>query len=183
MSAIAVARRYAEALADVATARDQVDQIDREVSTFAELLKSNRELRDVFASPIISLADKRRVLDALIERAGPGQMTTNLLRTMLGHHRLHYLPEMREQFRRVINERQGLIVAEVTTAAEVGHDDQQRLGRTLERMTGKRVEFKFKTDPALIGGVVTRIESVVYDGSVRTQLREIKERMKQGESL
>jgi F-type H+-transporting ATPase subunit delta len=90
---------------------------------------------------------------------------------------------MREQFRRVINERQGLIVAEVTTAAEVGHDDQQRLGRTLERMTGKRVEFKFKTDPALIGGVVTRIESVVYDGSVRTQLREIKERMKQGESL
>jgi F-type H+-transporting ATPase subunit delta len=182
MSVVAVARRYADALADVASARNEVDQIDREVLLFADMLKSNQELRDVFASPIISLADKRRVLDALIDRIRPGQMTINLLRTMLTHYRMQYLAVMHEQFRRVINERKGLIIAEVTTAGEFDRAAQEKLASSLERMTGKRVEFKFKTDPSLIGGVVTRLGSVVYDGSVRTQLKEIKERLKQGDT-
>ena len=182
MSVVAVARRYADALADVASARNEVDQIDREVLLFADMLKSHSELRDVFASPIISLADKRRVLDALIDRIRPGQMTINLLRTMLSHYRLQYLAVMHEQFRRVINERKGLIIAEVTTAGEFDRAAQARLANTLERMTGKQIEFKFKTDPSLIGGVVTRLGSVVYDGSVRTQLKEIKERLKQGDT-
>ncbi|MEK6325720.1 MAG: ATP synthase F1 subunit delta [Acidobacteriota bacterium] len=180
MSVIAIARRYAEALADVATARNQVEQIDNAVRVFAEMMKASRELHEMFASPIVSQTDKLRVLEALIARVRPDQMTANLLRTMLSHYRLHYLAEVYEQFRRELNERKGLIIAEVTTAAEVGRSEQEKLGRTLEQMTGKRVEFKFKTDPSLIGGVVTRIGSVVYDGSVRTQLQEIKEQMKQG---
>lgn len=195
MSVIAVARRYAEALADVATARNQVEQIDNEVRVFAEMMKSSRELHDMFASPIVSQTDKLRVLEALIKRVLTirvsdeifdellkNNATANLLRTMLSHHRLHHVAEVYEQFRREMNERKGLIIAEVTAAAEIGAAEQARLGRTLEQMTGKQVEFKFKTDPSLIGGVVTRIGSVVYDGSVRTQLREIKERLKQGES-
>lgn len=182
MSVIAIARRYAEALADVATARNQVEQIDNEVRVFAEMMKSSRELHDMFASPIVSQTDKLKVLEALIARTRTGQMTANLLRTMLGHYRLHHVAEVYEQFRREMNERNGLIVAEVTTAAEIGAAEQAKLGRTLEQMTGKQVEFKFKTDPSLIGGVVTRIGSVVYDGSVRTQLQEIKVRLKQGDS-
>ena len=182
MSVIAMARRYAEALADVATARNQVEQIDNEVRVFAESMKSSRELHDMFASPIASQTDKLKVLEALISRTRTGPMTANLLRTMLGHHRLHHLAEVYEQFRREMNERKGLIVAEVTTATQVGAAEQAKLGRTLEQMTGKQVEFKFRIDPSLIGGVVTRIGSVVYDASVRTQLQEIKERLKQGET-
>ena len=182
MSVIAVARRYAEALADVATARNQVEQIDHEVRVFAEMMKSSVELHDTFASPIVSQSDKLRVLEALIARTRTGEMTANLLRTMLSHYRLHHLAAVYEQFRREMNERKGLIVAEVTTAAEVGAAEQAKLGRTLEQMTGKQVEFKFKTDPSLIGGVVTRIGSIVYDGSVRSQLHEIKERLKQGDN-
>ena len=182
MSVIAIARRYAEALADVATARNQVEQIDNEVRVFAEMMKSSRELHDTFASPIVSQSDKLKVLEALIARTRTGEMTGNLLRTMLSHYRLHHVAEVYEQFRREMNERQGLIVAEVTTATRVSEAEQAKLGRTLEHMTGKQVEFKFKTDASLIGGVVTRIGSVVYDGSVRTQLQEIKERLKEGDS-
>jgi len=181
MSVIAIARRYADALADVAIAKNQVEQIDNEVRIFAEMVKSSPELHDMFASPVVTQSDKLKVLEALIARTKTGQMTANLLRTMLSHYRLQHVPEVYEQFRREMNERTGLIIAEVTTANQVGAAEQAKLGRTLERMTGKRVEFKFKTDPSLIGGVVTRIGSVVYDGSVRTQLQEIKERLKQGE--
>jgi len=178
MSVLTVARRYAEALADVATSRNQVDEIDREVALFSGLFESNRELLDVFASPVISLSNKRAVLDALIERVRPGQVTINLMRTMLSHYRLHHLAAVLTQYRRVINERKGLVVVDVTAAAEIAGPDRDKLVRALERLTGKKVDLKFKTDPALIGGVITRIGSVVYDGSVRTQLSQIKQRLK-----
>lgn len=181
MSVLTVARRYAEAMADVAIARDEVESIDNELRVFAEMVKGSRELHDAFASPIVSPANKLSVLNALIARLNVGQMTANLLRTMLKHYRLHYAAEVYEQFRRKINERRGLIVAEVASANEVGAAEQARLSRTLERMTGKQVELKFNTDPSLIGGAVTRIGSVVYDGSVRTQLQAIKERLKRGD--
>ena len=183
MSVVTVARRYAEAMVDVAISRNEVESIDNELRVFAETMKASRELYDVFASPIVSPTDKLSLLNALSSRLNAGQMTANLLRTMLKHYRLHYVAEVYEQFRRKMNERKGLIVAEVATAVQVGASEQARLGHTLEQMTGKQVEFKFNTDPSLIGGVVTRIGSVVYDGSVRTQLQAIKERLKRGESV
>jgi F-type H+-transporting ATPase subunit delta len=181
MSVITIARRYAEALADVVTERNQVDKIDAEIRVFAEMMRSSRELHDTFANPIVSKSEKLRVLEALIARAHPDQITANLLRTMLSNDRVHYIPEVYEEFRRELNERKSLIVAEVTAATEVGRAEQENLARKLEQMTGKRVEFKFKTDPSLIGGVVTRIGSVVYDGSVRTQLQEFREQLKKGD--
>ncbi|MFY9553867.1 MAG: ATP synthase F1 subunit delta [Blastocatellia bacterium] len=182
MSVTTVARRYAEALVDVAIAHNQVEHLDNDLRAFAETMNASRELHDLFASPIVSQTDKLRVLDALIARLRPDQKTANLLHTMLSHHRLQYVVEVYEQFRREMNEREGLIVAEVTTATEVGPTEREKLGRTLEQITGKRVDFKFKTDTSLVGGVVTRVGSVVYDGSVRTQLREIRERLKQGDT-
>lgn len=181
MSVVTVSRPYAEAMADVALARNEVDSIDNELRSYAEMMKTSRELYDAFASPIVSQPDKLKLLNALIERLNTGTMTANLLRTMLTNYRLHYVAEVYEQFRRKINERKGLIIAEVASAAEVGAAEQAKLGRTIEQMTGKQVEFKFTTDPSLIGGVVTRIGSVVYDGSVRTQLQAIKERLKRGD--
>lgn len=178
MSSVAVARRYAEALADVAVAHDQVDQIDAEVGAFAQMMSESRELRDLFASPIISQEEKRRVLDALIEQLRPIPMIANLLRTMLSHYRLHDLVAVHEQFRRGINKRRGIALAEVTSAAALSQSEQEMLSRKLESLAGKKVQVQFRTDPSLIGGVVTRIESVVYDGSIRTQLQTVKQRLK-----
>ena len=127
MSVVAVARRYAEALADVATDHNQVEHIDNEVRVFAEMMKSSRELHDTFASPIVSQSDKLKVLEALIARTATGQLTANLFRTMLSHYRLHHVAEVYEQFRREINERKGLIVAEVTTAAGLAPRNRQNL--------------------------------------------------------
>ncbi len=180
MSATTIARRYAEAMADVATEHDMVDQIDGELRTFAEMLRQSRELVDVFASPVLPQQDKSNVLEAIIARARPGNYTANLLRAMLSNGRLPLVNEVYEQYRRIINKRRNIVVAEVTSAQPLDATQQAQLSQRLEAMTGKRVEFQFKTDAALIGGVVTRIGSVVYDGSVRTQLQEIEQRMKSG---
>jgi F-type H+-transporting ATPase subunit delta len=180
MSATTIARRYAEAMADVAIAHNVVDQIDNELRTLAEMMRQSRELANVFASPVLPQQDKGNVLEAIIARTRLGAYTANLLRTMLTHHRLPLIAEVDEQYRRIINERRGVVVAEVTTALPLDAGEQAQLSQRLQAITGKRVEFKFKTDAGLIGGVVTRIGSVVYDGSVRTQLQEIHHQLKSG---
>ena len=180
MSIVAIARRYAEALADVAIAHNQVEQMDAEVGSFAQMIRDSSELHGVFASPVVSQEQKRGVLDAIIERAGVSAMISNLLRTMLSHYRLHDLTEVHEQFRRAINRRRGIALAEVTTAAPASQEVQDMLTRKLQELVGKQVQVQFKTDAALIGGAVTRLESVVYDGSIRSQLQAVKQRLKEG---
>jgi len=184
MSVTAMARRYAEAIADVAVAHDLVDQIDSDLRAFVDMMTRSRELHQVFASPVLSMDKKMRVLDALIERARPNRLTANLFKTLLRHYRLHHLDAVSEQFRREINERKGLVMAEVTTAAPIGPEDQAALLERLQQLTGHRVQVRYSTDSSLIGGVVTRIGSVIYDGSIRTRLEEMKDRLKRGpESL
>lgn len=180
MSVTTVARRYSEALADVAIEHNQVKQIEMEVAAFARMMKESRELHDVFASPAVSTDDKGRVLEALIEHAKPSKWTANLLRTMLRHYRLHLLGAVHERFRDEINRRRGVVIAEVTTAVAAGDQERDALARRLQQITGKQVELQFATDPDLIGGIVARIGSVVYDGSIRTQLQTVKQRLKQG---
>ena len=181
MSTPAIARRYGEALADVAMDRNLVDQIEGELRQFSGIVESSDELRRLFASPVVSLANKRKVLEALVARIHPGEYIANLLRTLLRNYRLQHVGEVLEQYKKVINERTGVVVATITTAEPVGREEQERLGSKLQRITGKKVQFEFNTDPSLIGGAVTRVGSLVYDGSVRTQLQEIKHRLKTGE--
>lgn len=181
MSVTTVARRYAEAIADVAVASNEVERTDAELSAFNQMMKTSRELHDVFASPIISNDQKSRVLEAVIERTQPSRTTANLLRAMLKNYRLHLIDAVYEQYRREINERKGVAIAEVTTAAPLAATEQEMLSRRLQELTGKQVQLQFKTDPEIIGGVITRIGSVDYDGSIRTQLQAVKQRLKTGD--
>ena len=182
MSVTNVARRYAQALADVVTHQDTTAQVDGELEAFVNIWSQNRQLRDVFASPVVSMNDKLKVLNAVIERTHPSATTTNLLRLLLRHYRLHQLDDIYRQFRREMNERRGIVPAEVTTAAPIGPDEREKFLRQLQHVTGKRVELDFKTDTSLIGGAVTRIGSVIYDGSIRTQLSAIRQKLAAGES-
>lgn len=174
------ARRYAGALADIAVARGLAPQIDEELRGYAQMFAENRELYDTFASPVVSQAEKQKILQAVVERTRPGAIISNLLALLLRHHRLHNITAVYKHFRRTMNERQGIVSAEVTTAMPVDEGEREMLRRRLEQMTGSNVEIRFRTNPSLIGGAVTRIGSVVYDGSIRTRLESIKEELKQG---
>jgi F-type H+-transporting ATPase subunit delta len=181
MSATAVARRYAEALADVSIAHGITAQVEQELKAFAELMAAHSEVYNFFANPIVSQKDKLKVLNVIIDQARPSQVMANLLKLLLEHYRLSYLRAIYDQFRHQINEREGIVIAEVTTAVELAAAEREALRRKLQQMTGKRVELQFKVAPALIAGAITRIGSIVYDGSVRTRLEIIKEQLKAGD--
>jgi F-type H+-transporting ATPase subunit delta len=172
-----VARRYATALADVVVARGEARQVQEELSAWEMMMNSNPTLMEVFSNPTIPYEQKRKVLTALIERASLRPTTSNFLQLLLRNQRLTELTEVNGRFAQVLDERSGVVSAEVTTARAVPAAQQEALRSRLSAMTGKQVRLSFTTDEELIGGLVTRIGSTIYDGSVRTQLQQVKERM------
>jgi F-type H+-transporting ATPase subunit delta len=177
MSVQTVARRYASALADVVLESGEAREVQSELVVWQQMLDSHDNLRAAFANPTIALDQKRAVLNRLIELSRPRQTTTNFLKVLLHNQRLTELAEINQKLAQILDERAGTVAATVTTARPIPADVHERLRGTLASLTGKKVRIDFITDPGLIGGVVTRIGSTVYDGSVRNQLQQIKDRM------
>ncbi|HXI25577.1 MAG TPA: ATP synthase F1 subunit delta, partial [Pyrinomonadaceae bacterium] len=148
-----------------------------ELLAWEEMLQANANLREVFANPTIALDKKRAVLNRLIGMAKPRPTTINFLKVLLQNQRLTELGEINRRFAQILDERAGMVAATVTTARAVPQNAQAKLHDTLATLTGMKVRIDFATDPEIIGGLVTRIGSTVYDGSVRSQLQQIKEKM------
>jgi F-type H+-transporting ATPase subunit delta len=172
-----VARAYAEALAGAAAAKNALPEAAAEVLAFTALVNGNAELRGVFASPALAPEMKIKVLDALVERTRPNPLVANFLRVLLRNNRLHDLEVIQRALADEVDKREGVVSAEVTTARSVTDAERATLEAKLVGLTGKRMRLSYSTDPELIGGVVTRIGSVIYDGSIRTKLDTIKRRM------
>jgi F-type H+-transporting ATPase subunit delta len=177
LSVQTVARRYATALADVVMARGEAQEVQRELTAWETMMQSNEQLLEVFRNPTIPYEQKRKVLNALIARASVRPTTANFLQVLLQNQRLADLNEVNKRFAQILDERSGVVSAEVTTARPVPQASQDALRTKLTLLTGKNVRLSFTTDEELIGGIVTRIGSTIYDGSVRNQLQQVKERM------
>lgn len=177
MSIQTVARRYASALADVILARGEAREVQAELRVWERMFQSNAMLQEVFRNPTIALDKKRVVLNRLIERARPRETTANFLKVLLQNQRLTELVEINRKLADVLDERAGMVAATVTTARSVPESAQQKLQATLASLTSRKVRVNFAIDPNLIGGLVTRIGSTVYDGSVLNHLQLIEEKM------
>jgi F-type H+-transporting ATPase subunit delta len=177
MSVETVARRYATALADVVTKNGDAQSVEAELKTWEQMMTSNTELLEVFSNPAIAHHSKEKVLENLLDRAKPSKTTANFLRVLLRNNRLTEISEINERFTSVLEERSGIISARITSARPLSDAEKSELQANLEKLTGKRVNTNFETDENIIGGVIARIGSTVYDGSVKTQLENLKEQM------
>jgi len=177
MSVQTVARRYASALADVVLERGEAREVQEELLAWEKMFQASPMLPEVFRNPTIALDKKQGVLNKLIERAKPRPTSANFLKVLLQNQRITDLGEINKKFAELLDVRAGMVAAIVTTARSVPESAQQQLHAKLLSLTGKKVRINFETDPELIGGLVTRIGSTVYDGSVRNHLQLIKEKM------
>ena len=173
MSSQTVARRYALALADVAIERGEEREVQAEISSWAVMIESNPQLQEVFANPTIPYEQKRSVLEELISRSNVRQTTAGFLQVLLKNQRLSQLKEVADRFANVLDERSGVVAANVMTARNVPEESKKALQDALATATGKTVRLNFTTDEDIIGGMVTHIGSTVFDGSVRTQLEQL----------
>lgn len=177
MSVETIARRYAAALADVVVENNETDVVRTELKTWEDLIRSNVELKHAFGDPSIAHSQKENVLEALLKKAAPTKTTANFLRVLLRNSRMTDLADINERFVSVLEERSGIVNGLVSSAHELSDTQKKELKQNLEKVTGKTVNLTYEIDPELIGGVVTRIGSTVYDGSVRTQLEHLREQL------
>lgn len=172
-----MARRYAAALADVTRASGEAREVQQELSAWESMMQSNGQLLEVFRNPTIPYEQKSGVLKALIARTRVRPVTANFLQILLQNHRLADLQEINKKFTDELDHRSNIVSAQVTTARPIPEQTQAALRGRIAQLTGSDVRLQFATNDELIGGVVTRIGSTIYDGSVRGQLQQIKEKL------
>lgn len=173
MSLQTVARRYATALADVAIDRREERVVQNEVDQWARMIESSPQLKEVFANPTIVYDHKRKVLEDLIARSRPRDTTASFLRVLLKNQRLAQLRDIADRYVLVLDERAGVLAGSVTTARPIPEELKQTLHETLSAATGHTVRLSFETDEKIIGGMVARIGSTVFDGSVESHLERL----------
>lgn len=177
MSLQTIARRYASALADVVVERKEEREVQQEIDQWASMIEANPQLKEVFANPTIAYEEKRKVLEELITRSRVRPTTASFLRVLLRNQRLSQLRDVAERFAQVIDERGGVVSASVTTAKPIPEDLKNQLRETLAAATGRNVRVTFNTDDTIIGGLVARIGSTIFDGSVQNRLERLSDEL------
>lgn len=180
MTLTAVATRYANALADVVTAAGSAvkpQDAAAQLRAFASTLAASPELHTALITPAVPLARKRAVVTRIADLEQLSRIVRNFLLVLLDHGRIAAIGDIADAFEVILDERLGFARAEVTSAAALTDQQRAALNSELERLTGKRIRPRYGVDGALIGGVVARIGSTVYDGSVRGQLESIRRRL------
>ncbi len=176
----ALASRYARALSEVVAkpgagvdAAAVVDELGR----FAAMLTGSAELKTSLESPAVPPPRKRAVIARLAKSLSISDVVRRFLYVLIDHRRAALLSDIREAFEQVVDERLGIARAEVISARPLDGRQQQEIITGLARLTGKQARARFRVEDSLIGGVVARIGSTVYDGSIRGQLGAIRQRL------
>ncbi len=173
----AVAQRYASALVDVAIENDSSEKVKKELDEFLRLMEESTDLRNFLASPSVPRMGKHEMIEKLVTRLGASQTLRNFLFVIADNRRTLLLPQIQQEFVTELHARLGIAEAQVLSAQELSAHEKTELKRTLEQLTGKKVETQYRVDAELIGGAVVRIGSTVYDGSVREQLARMREKL------
>jgi F-type H+-transporting ATPase subunit delta len=177
VSARGSAARYARALLDVGVKEASAERMEQELASVHDLLTRHPDLWRVLTNPAIPVVAKRGVVQDLVQRAAPSRPVGRLLQMLADRDRLVLLPDVLAVYQERLMDHQQVVRAEVTTAVALPEDRAARLEERLAHMTGRRVTVTTRVDPSIIGGVVTRIGSTVYDGSVATQLKRMRDRL------
>jgi F-type H+-transporting ATPase subunit delta len=172
----AVASRYARALVDVVLApnsRAEAERIRQDLRSFEEALAGSPELKSALESPAVKRARKRAVIERLAHALDVSPVARNFLLVLIDHRRTAELSGVIAAFETMVDERLGRLQVEVASARELPQPQQAALIRQLETITGKQVRLKMTIDDDLVGGLVVRLGSTVYDGSVRGRLEAL----------
>jgi F-type H+-transporting ATPase subunit delta len=171
----AVLARYARAFADVTVQHKlNADATAAEMAQMAALIAGNRELRNVLENPAVSHAQKLALLDAIMARMGGSKLLRNFLAVLIDHRRIGSMSEIVEQFKQEMDRRLGIAEARVSSARALTPAERTSLEKQLAELTGMTVRATYAEDAALLGGVLVRVGSTIYDGSVHGRLERMR---------
>jgi len=171
---VSVARRYARALLEASAPGAVVGSADQ-LSALAGLVASNPALADVIENPAYSRAQRHGVVDGLIQLLKvESTMLRNFLRLLVDRRRLAILPDIARLFRDMADEKAGRVRGTVVSAIPLDPQSIRQLESTLSQVVQKQVVLETRVDQEVLGGVSTQVGSVVFDGTLRSQLDDLK---------
>ena len=172
-----LARRYAKALLEIGIQQQTYDALGKELDRAADTLRSSPELRNALENPVFSLEKRKLIMDELSRRLALSKTVRNFIMLLLDKGRIAALPDIARVHRTLIDEHAGRMRATITSARPLDPMLETRLKTALEKSSGKVVLFEKREDPAILGGLVTQLGDTVYDGSVRTQLQQLRDEL------
>jgi F-type H+-transporting ATPase subunit delta len=177
----AVLGRYARAYAEVVVKhKHHIEKAVAELEQMAAVIHSSKELRNVLENPAVSREQKLKLLDAIIARMDAGKLLRNFLAVLIDHRRIGNIGEVVEQFKQELDRRLGFADAKVSSVRELTAAEKKSLEQQLATITGKTVRATYSQDPGLLGGIVVRVGSTIYDGSVQGRLQRMREQIAAG---
>jgi F-type H+-transporting ATPase subunit delta len=177
MAAGSVSRRYARALFSMGVDRGTFEQLGKELDAFSDLWTSSAELRQALENPVFKASEKRNVLQTLLPRVAPSPDVQKFIVLLLDRRRLHGVAAIARAYREMVDDHTGRVRAHVTSAQPLAAPELERVRQSLAKRTGKQVILESSVDPTLIGGLVARVGDLVLDGSVRTQLGTLRDKL------
>jgi F-type H+-transporting ATPase subunit delta len=173
-----VAPRYARAFAEVAeSAGLDAGAALGQMQDFSETLAGSSELREYLMNPSVEIPQKLKVLDAISAKIGMFPQVRNFVAVILEHHRLNDLDEILTEYGEVADEHAGATEALITSAHTLDTAARAQLEAQVAKLAGAKVRASYAEDATLLGGVVVQIGSTIYDGSVKAQLQQLKQRL------
>ena len=169
-----VAGRYASALFDLANEQNELDAVDTDLGKFQGLLDQSEDMRRLVKSPTFAAEDQERAMKAVMDWAAIGATTGNFLRVVTRNRRLFAAQDMIDTFRLLLAKHRGETVAEVRSAIALNDEQLAALKDKLKASYGKGVRIDAKVDPSLLGGLVIKIGSRMFDSSLKTKLSNLK---------
>ena len=184
MSQMVIARRYASALSSLAKKENNLEQVGTELQDFCDTLHEAAELQESLSNNKVPMAVRNSILTEILTKMELSRLVSTFLRYLLSKRRLTLVHDIARAFALLTQEAMGILPAEVTVAKEPrskeSKDLLQKLQEQLSASTGKTVQIHVSVDPSIIGGIVTRIGSMVIDGSIRNQLIQVRESIIRG---
>jgi len=172
-----IARRYAKALFEIGVAEGNYEKLGQELDDLARAYDGSADLRLALENPMVKPGEKVAILKAVLPRVAPSPSVQRFAQLLLERGRITLLRGAARAYRELADARAGQVRATVTSATPLGPAELDRVRRALEARTSRKVIVQTAVDPALIGGVVARVGDLVLDGSVRTQLEEMRHRL------
>jgi F-type H+-transporting ATPase subunit delta len=180
---LAIARRYAKALLLIGKEDGQTETYREELGKFAELIAGDETLERAVNNPLYDVEARRKVLGVLIEKLELSRTMNSFLTLLFDKGRIKFVGDINEFYQKLADELKGVIRANLVSATELSAETVEKITEALSGKTGKEVILEVDQDPSLIGGIVTRIGDLVLDGSIKTQLLNMRESLKRGESV
>ncbi|MCA9520583.1 MAG: ATP synthase F1 subunit delta [Myxococcales bacterium] len=174
MSAGSISRRYATALIELADDKKLLDKVGQELAEFHALLLENAELRDLLENPSVAVRDKQSVVRELASRGSFSTIATHALIVMIDNQRLDALEDIIREYTHAVDAKKGVLRVVAVASVALNKTHVMKIRYVLQNLTGKTIEIDTREDPDLIAGIRLHVGSLVIDGSIQSQLRNLK---------